>query len=60
MKDNIMESTLNRLKKEAEGSRLAPLANQIGINYVTLWRLIKGKSGGSPGTWHRLFRYYKK
>ncbi len=56
----IREKILERLKKEAEGARLIPLAKQIGIPYVTLWRIINNKSKGSADTWDIIFNYYIK
>ena len=59
-KDDVIETTLKKLRKEADGARLIPLANQIGIPYVTLWRILNGKSRGNSKTWHCIFRYYKR
>ena len=56
----IREKVLEKLKKEADGARLIPLANQIGISYVTLWRILKGKSAGCSRVWDKIFAYYKK
>lgn len=59
-RDNIMEITLARLKKEADGARIVPLAKQMGIPHVTLWRILNGKSRGNVLTWAKIFKYYKK
>jgi predicted transcriptional regulator len=56
----IREKILTRLQKEAEGSRIIPLAKRIGINYVSLWRIVKGKTKGSSDNWDRIFHYYGK
>jgi predicted transcriptional regulator len=55
------EKTLQKLIKEASGSGYIKLANRIGINYVTLFRIVKGKckNGGSAISWDAIFRYYK-
>lgn len=56
----IREKILERLKKEAEGARLVPLAKSIGIHYVTLWRILNNKSKGNIANWDKIFTYYKK
>ena len=57
----IREKYFEQLQKEASGrGQITRLALRIGIPIVTLWRIVKGKSRGSTGTWDAIFRYYGK
>jgi hypothetical protein len=51
---------IDRLKKESEKLTYTQLAAKIGVHYVTLWRVIKGKSPGSLNFWDAVFAYYKR
>jgi len=50
-----------RLKKEAEATKsYQKLADRIGVNYVTLWRVIASESNGNIRFWDKVFEYYGK
>jgi hypothetical protein len=55
------EKSLEKLKKEVSVWGYHKIADRIGINFVTLWRIVneKYKFGGSATTWDAIFRYYK-
>lgn len=57
---NPREKILERLRAESKGAKLIPLAQRIGIHYTTLWRIVRGFSGGSANVWDKIFSYYKK
>jgi len=58
--ETLRKEILERLRSEREGSRLKPLAERIGLSYVTLWRILNGKTFGSTTNWDKIFNYYKK
>lgn len=57
---NVREKLLERLMLEAKASKLIPLALRLDMSYVTLWRIVTGKSKGSAENWDKIFNYYKK
>ncbi len=55
------EALLKRLVKEAEATKsYQKLASRIGVNYVALWRVVNGHSGGNILFWDKVFEYYGK
>jgi arginine/lysine/ornithine decarboxylase len=52
---------LMRLQKESDATKSCQkLAARIGVNYVSLWRVVNGKSGGNIVFWDKVFEYYGK
>lgn len=51
---------LDKLKKESEKLTYTKLAAKVGVHYVTLWRVIKGKSPGDLKFWDAIFAHYKR
>ena len=51
---------LDKLKMESKKHTYTEMAGKVGVHYVTLWRVIKGKSHGSLNFWDKVFAYYKK
>jgi len=50
-----------RLKKESEATKsVHKLADRVKVNYVTLWRVVSGKSNGNILFWDKIYKYYGK
>jgi hypothetical protein len=56
------KKAIEKLTKEVSVWGYHTIADRIGINYVTLFRIVKGKQkyGGNVMTWDKIFSYYKK
>jgi DNA invertase Pin-like site-specific DNA recombinase len=54
------EKYLKRLYKAiSSGKTYQKLAEEIGVNYVTLWRVINYKTLGSVLFWDKVIDYHK-
>ena len=52
---------LDRLKKESEATKsYKKMADRVGVNFVTLWRVVNDKSPGDINFWDKVFEYYGK
>lgn len=56
----IREKILQKMRQEADQKCTLRLAKRIGINHVSLWRIVKGKTKGSADNWDKIFQYYGK
>ncbi len=51
---------LTKLRKEAKKQTYQELSKKIGVYYVTLWRVMNGKSEGSIAFWEKIIKYFSK
>jgi predicted transcriptional regulator len=49
---------LVKLNKAIQKYTYQELAKKIGVHYVTLWKVINGKSIGNIIFWDKVFMYY--
>ena len=61
MKTNDFYGKLKkRMGKDLKTLKLDELASRIGISYISLWRIVNGKTKGSFDNWRRIVSYYER
>ena len=49
-----------RMEKDLKVLKLRELSSRIGITYISLYRIVKNRSGGSVGNWSKIVSYYER
>ena len=49
-----------RMEKDLKVLKLRELSSRIGITYISLYRIISDRSGGSLNNWRKIVAYYEK
>jgi len=49
-----------KMAKDLKVLTLRELSWRIGITYISLYRIVKNRSGGSVGNWSKIVSYYER
>ena len=49
-----------RMEKDLKVLKLRELSSRIGITYISLYRIISDRSGGSLNNWRKIVAYYER
>ena len=55
----MREKYLKKIKQEIKIHSIPQTADNIGITYISLWRIVKGKNVGGTKIWDKIYQYYK-
>lgn len=54
----MRQKILKKLIADAKSASIYRMAKRLDINYISLWRIINGKSPGNVKSWDKIFAYY--
>jgi DNA-binding phage protein len=56
----LRKTLIFKLNKEAKERGISHVAQDIGINYFQLYRIMNGITKGTIDTWEKIIKYYNK
>jgi predicted transcriptional regulator len=55
----MREKYLKKLRQDVKLHSKAEVAKNIGITYISLWRILDGTNTGGTKIWDKIYAYYK-
>jgi len=55
----MRQRILKKLKADTKSTSIYRMAKILDITYISLWRIVNGKSPGNVRSWDKIFHYYR-